>query len=113
MTAADEIVLRVHQASATDIVPGQREAGRLTRFDMPATSMRALPVGPSTMDAATIAERQREGGGAPSERRPVRHRSRWAILKAALAARWPFQPTPQSGEIAASIPPAANPPLSP
>ena len=28
-----------------------------------------IPDGPSTMDAATIAERQREGGGVPSQRR--------------------------------------------
>jgi len=28
----------------------------------------AVPIGSSSMDAATIAEREREGGGAPSQR---------------------------------------------
>jgi hypothetical protein len=53
-----------------EIVPGARESGKLTRFGVPAAGMRIIPDGPSMMDAATIAERQREGGGAPSERRP-------------------------------------------
>jgi hypothetical protein len=101
MTDADETTgSPVQQTRAADIVPGQREPGPLTRFDAPATSMRAVAIGPSTMDAATIAERQREGGGAPSERRPVGHRSRWAIFMGAVAAMWPLQPTPQPSEAA-------------
>ena len=63
---------------AATIVPGQREAGRLTRF---AVAVGDMPIeGPSTMDAATIADRQREGGGAPSERRPAVP-ARWAVWR--------------------------------
>lgn len=54
--------------AAATIVPGQREAGRLTRFGIAVGDMPTID-GPSTMDAATTADRQREGGGAPSERR--------------------------------------------
>lgn len=47
-------------------VPGDREPGMLTRF---APLPLDPPEGVSTMDAATVADRQREGGGAPGERR--------------------------------------------
>jgi len=43
-------------------------------------NVRTIPDGPSTMDAATIAERQREGGGAPSHRRPAPERTGWRGL---------------------------------
>jgi hypothetical protein len=66
--------------AATTIVPGQREAGRLTRFAMAVADI-AIE-GPSSMDAATIADRQREGGGAPSERRPA-VQARWAAWRRA------------------------------
>ena len=64
----------------TTLIPGAREAGKLMRFAGPV----AVIAGSTTMDAATILERQREGGGAPSERRPARppfewrHPIRWA-----------------------------------
>jgi hypothetical protein len=52
--------------AAASMFPGQREPGALTRFAV------AHPVPSSasnaTMDAATILDRQREGGGAPAER---------------------------------------------
>ena len=51
------------------IVPGQREPGSLTRFGVPPAGMPPIADGPSTLDAATIADRQREGGGGPSQRR--------------------------------------------
>lgn len=51
------------------IVPGQREPGSLTRFGVPADKMPPIADGPSTLDAATIADREREGGGGPSQRR--------------------------------------------
>lgn len=38
----------------------------------------------NTMDAATVLDREREGGGAPSERPPAGTVSRWASLKSAL-----------------------------
>lgn len=60
------------------LIPGARERGMLTMFG-PAAATAWTPDGPSTMDATTIAERQREGGGAPSRRRPARERS-WPNL---------------------------------
>jgi hypothetical protein len=59
------------------MIPGAREAGVLTTFGVPAV---ILPHSPTTMDAATIAARQREGGGAPSERRGPRPGSMWQRL---------------------------------
>ena len=58
-------------------IPGTRESGMLTTFGVPAAGGPSVPDGPSTMDAVTTAERQREGGGAPSQRRPRRTRVRW------------------------------------
>ena len=54
------------------------QPGMLTTFGAPSASTFAFPGGPSTFDAVTIAERQREGGGAPSQRRPVRARA-WQV----------------------------------
>ena len=53
------------------MIPGAREARGLTRFA--ALRESAVPGGDSLMGAATIAERQREGGGSPKEgrRRPA------------------------------------------
>jgi hypothetical protein len=58
------------------IVPGTREPGMLATFGAPAASgpSPSVPDVSSTMDAVTTAERQREGGGAPSRRRPPRAR---------------------------------------
>ena len=61
-------------SSGDTIVPGTREAGLLTTFGTPISSP-SVPDGPSTMDAVTIAEHQREGGGAPGQRLPVRPRA--------------------------------------
>lgn len=62
--------------SAAGMFPGTREPGMLTTFGAPAASMPGTTE-PLTMDAITIAEHQREGGGAPSQRRPVRERGGW------------------------------------
>jgi hypothetical protein len=67
-------------SSASTIVPGAREPGMLTIFGALAVSLATIPHGPSTIDAVTIAERQREGGGAPSQRRPAGQRVRWTGL---------------------------------
>lgn len=65
----------------TPMIPGGREPGMLTTFGRPVVILGDSPV---TMDAATIAARQREGGGAPSERRRPRVRSRYQTVKQAL-----------------------------
>jgi hypothetical protein len=57
--------------AAVVLIPGAREPGVLTTFGRPPANVR-MPDGPSTMDTATTAERQREGGGAPSRRHPRR-----------------------------------------
>ena len=66
----------------TPMIPGSREPGMLTTFGVHAAVI--IPDSPSTLDAATIAARQREGGGAPNQRRPARDWSRWKSLKHAL-----------------------------
>jgi hypothetical protein len=65
----------------TPMIPGARESGGLTTFGVPAV---VLPNSPTTMDAATIAARQREGGGAPSERRVRPPGTMWQRLVRAL-----------------------------
>jgi hypothetical protein len=52
--------------AAARMIPGQREAGALTRFALASTGRASTSN--TTMDAATILERQREGGGAPATR---------------------------------------------
>jgi hypothetical protein len=79
MTLTIDIVPGADYEKSSERIPGQREAGMLTMFG-PDESMRIIRDEPSTMDAATIAERQREGGGAPSQRRPARKRSLWQGL---------------------------------
>ncbi len=65
----------------TPMIPGAREPGVLTTFGVPPVVFRDSP---TTMDATTIAARQREGGGAPSERRPPHEGSLWTRLKQAM-----------------------------
>ena len=66
---------------STPMIPGAREPGMLTTFGRPVVILEDSPV---TMDAATIAAHQREGGGSPSERRRPGERSRWRNFKQAL-----------------------------
>ena len=57
---------------AARLIPGAYERNTLTYRQpgsMGGDPSIAVPIGPSSMDAATIAEREREGGGAPSQRR--------------------------------------------
>jgi len=56
------------------IIPGARERNTLTyrqpgSMGGPASGASGITEGSSSMDAQTIAERQREGGGGPQERR--------------------------------------------
>ena len=53
--------------AAASMFPGQRERAGLTRFALAQPPQ--LPDSDLRMDAATILERQREGGGAPRKRR--------------------------------------------
>ena len=60
------------------LVPGAYERNTLTYRQpgsMGADTSVAVPIGASSMDAATIAERQREGGGASQRRRKVQART--------------------------------------
>ena len=59
------------------MIPGAREPGMQVRFGAPPVTVYNSP---RTMDAATIAARQREGGGAPNQRRPPRERRTWKSL---------------------------------
>ena len=57
---------------AAALIPGSYERNTLTHRQlgsMGVSPSAAMPAGSCLMDAVTIAERQREGGGAPSERR--------------------------------------------
>lgn len=80
------------------MVPGQREPGALTRF-APGPVVVA-PLHDVTLDTSLRADRQREGGGAASERRPA-VRSRWrAVLDAMMGrggATGPPRAVPLSG----------------
>ena len=63
--------------TAQELIPGAYER-RTVRprqpgsMGGPAYGSADLPIGPRPMDAATIAEREKEGGGALSQRRPDR-----------------------------------------
>ena len=60
------------QTPVQPLIPGAYERNTLTHRQpgaMGADPAVTLPGGSSSMDAATIAEHEREGGGAPSERR--------------------------------------------
>lgn len=67
--------------TAQQLIPGAYERRTLTRRQSgsmggPAFGSADLPIGPSSMDAATIAEREKEGGGAASQRRNTREARR-------------------------------------
>lgn len=59
---------------ARTLIPGAYERNTLTHRQSgsmggPAFGSVNVPIGPSSMDAATIADREKEGGGASSDRR--------------------------------------------
>ena len=83
---------------------GQREPGLLTRFaGRPAMVQTMVDV---TTDGAVRTERQREGGGAPRERQPIRT-SRWASVVARMG-RWLGHPPLEAAPAPAVA--AVNPP---
>ena len=61
----------------TPMIPGAREPDMTTTFGL--HSVVILPDGPSTMDAATIAMHQKEGGGGPAQRRFTRQQLPWNV----------------------------------
>lgn len=68
---------RMTPPAVQKLIPGAYERSTLTyrqsgSMGGPAFGSADLSIGPSSMDAATIAERKKEGGGALSQRRPVR-----------------------------------------
>ena len=70
--------------AAEDLIPGAYEQRTVTRrqpgsMGGPAFGSAGVPGGPGSMSAATVADREREGGGALSQRRPARH-STWRKL---------------------------------
>ena len=77
-------------AHASLMIPGARDASALMRFA--ATREAGGSLVDVTMDAVTIAERQREGGGAERERRPVRV-PRWTVFTQRVSAIWRLRRT--------------------
>jgi hypothetical protein len=59
------------------MIPGAREPGVPTTLGQ--HSVVILLDGPSTMDAATIAMHQKEGGGGPAQRRLSRQQLPWNV----------------------------------
>lgn len=64
------IDLRADAENLGPLIPGAYERDTLT-YRQPGSmgASGSLPMGSRSMDAATIADREREGGGAPSQRR--------------------------------------------
>jgi hypothetical protein len=74
-TAPDGGVLGADWGVPSGTIPGEREPGPQTRFGGSTIGPRILSDLP--MSAATIADRQREGGGAPSQRRRASAETGW------------------------------------
>jgi hypothetical protein len=74
-TAPDARVFGADWGVPSGTIPGERERGPQTRFGGPSTSVHIPSDWP--MSAATIADRQREGGGAPGQRRRASAESGW------------------------------------
>lgn len=89
------------------MIPGQRESRNpLTRFgEVTPVVHTTVDV---TMDSAGRADRRREGGGAPGERRPARP-SRWATLLARLGVRRARATPPPTAPVTVSA--VLNPPV--
>jgi hypothetical protein len=85
MRFSDDLTRTGPEAFNAPMIPGAREPGELTTFGVPAVVFSGAPI---AMDAATTAARQREGGGAPNQRRPARDGSLlkdlWRRLRGSL-----------------------------
>jgi hypothetical protein len=104
-TPAEDTVARLQQAAQTGLpvlVPGAFEvrAGRPAVRPASAAAAARTPVAHAAGSSRAQLEREREGGGAPSERRTGRHRTivaRWwrgMFRSADLPAIWPH-PLPE------------------
>jgi hypothetical protein len=62
---------------AVPMIPGAGEPGIPITFGQHSVVIHLA--GPSTMDAATIAMHQKEGGGGPAQRRLRRQQSPWNV----------------------------------
>lgn len=88
------IDLRADAGNGAPLIPGAYERNTLTYRQpgsMGASASVAVPMGSSSLDAATIAEREREGGGSPSQRRrkvQVQGGSRQVFGDAARSDSW-------------------------
>jgi hypothetical protein len=79
---------------ASPMIPGQWEPGSLTRFAVrPEVRQPMVDV---TIDAATIADRKREGGGAARKRHPARVSPLTALMRRVL---WRIRETPQMDSV--------------
>ena len=69
--------IRGDTMTARELIPGAYERRMVTprqsgSMGGPAFGSASVVIGPSSMNAATIADREREGGGAVSQRRHLR-----------------------------------------
>jgi hypothetical protein len=86
----------IASAHASLMIPGERESGPLTRFAVSPEVVHSMV--DVTMDAATIADRRREGGGAARERRPARVPP-WTVLMQRVAAMWRLREHRRGGRL--------------
>jgi hypothetical protein len=88
------IDLGADAGQAGRLIPGAYERNTLTYGQpgsMSSSGSVAVQAGSSSMDAATIAEREREGGGAPNQRRrrvPTQSRTGPALTNAEGNGSW-------------------------
>ena len=82
---------KVASVHASLLIPGAWEPGSLTRFAFrPEMSQ---PIVDVTIDAATLAERRREGGGTARKRQPARVLPMTALMRG-IRAMWRIRRTP-------------------
>lgn len=96
----------VTSVPASPMIPGQWEPGSLTRF-APRPEVRQ-PMVDVTINAATIADRQREGGGAARKPHPARVLPLTALMRR-IRAMWRIGGTPP--QLAADREPVAVEPM--